>query len=60
MAKIWKKRIEARTQKFINCPYKYKDEVLELMREDVLKGNKTPNGEIMTPELFFELTGIYY
>lgn len=60
MAKIWKKRIEARTQSFDDCPDKYRVTVLELLREDVKEGNKTPNGEVMTPELFEELTGIKY
>ena len=53
MAKIWKNRIIAGTQKFEDCPDRYKNEVLELMRKDVEKGD-------LTPEKFEELTGIKY
>lgn len=38
MAKIWRNRIEAGTQFFSDCPEKYKDEVKELMIEDVEDG----------------------
>lgn len=53
MAKIWRNRIIAGTQVFANCPARYKDAVLELLRADVEKG-------IITAEKFTELTGETY
>lgn len=53
MAKIWKKRIEAGTQKFSECPERYRAEVLELLRMDVESG-------IITAELFETYTGMKY
>ena len=53
VAKIWRNRIEARTQKFEDCPQKYKDMVLTLMRQDVVKG-------VITAAEFEELTGEPY
>lgn len=53
MPKIWRNRIEAGDQKFADCPQKYKNQVLELMRQDVKDG-------IITAEQFEELTGIPY
>lgn len=38
MAKIWRNRIEARTQVFSDCPEKYKKDVLKLMQQDVENG----------------------
>ena len=38
MAKIWRNRIEAETQVFSNCPDKYKEDVLNLMQQDVEDG----------------------
>lgn len=60
IAKIWKDRIEARTQSFDSCPIQYKEEVLSLMRDDVKNKRTTPNGEKMTSKLFKELTGTKY
>ena len=48
MAKIWRNRIEAGTQLFSNCPAKYKNDVLELMQQDVENG-------IITEDEFNEL-----
>lgn len=53
MAKIWRNRIEAGTQEFVNCPVRYRNDVLSLMREDVEAG-------VITAEEFKELTGIEY
>lgn len=53
MAKIWRNRIEAGTKKYADCPERYKDEVLALMREDVANG-------VITAERFEELTGEPY
>lgn len=50
MAKIWRNRLIAGTQVFEDCPDKYKDKVLELLREDVLNG-------VITEERFKEITG---
>ena len=35
MAKIWKNRIEAGTQALHECPNKYRDEVIRLIRQDI-------------------------
>ena len=59
MAKIWRNRIIARTKKYSDCPERYKSEVLELLKEDVKNETKTQYGK-MTPEMFYELTGIEY
>ena len=53
IAKIWRNRIEAGTQKFEDCPAKYQQMVLQLMREDVANG-------VITAEQFEELTGQPY
>ena len=53
IAKIWRNRIEAGTKKFENCPARYQDNVLTLMRQDVIDG-------IITAEQFENLTGIPY
>lgn len=53
MAKVWKNRIEAGTQKFDNCPQRYREDVLTLMRQDVEDG-------VITAEQFKELTGVQY
>lgn len=53
MAKIWRNRIEAGDQLFKDCPDRYKEQVLELMRQDVVDG-------VITKEQFEELTGEKY
>lgn len=53
MAKIWRNRIIAGTQVFEDCPAKYKDAVLALLRQDVADG-------VITAEQFKELTGQDY
>lgn len=53
MAKIWRNRIEAGDQLFENCPARYKNDVLALMRQDVENG-------IISKEEFEDLTGIPY
>ena len=53
MARIWKNRIVGETKTFEQCPDRYKDEVLELMREDVANGD-------LSADKFEELTGIKY
>lgn len=53
IAKIWRNRIEAGTKKFADCPARYQDKVLTLMRQDVIDG-------IITAEQFETLTGIPY
>lgn len=50
MAKIWKKRIEAGDQLFSDCPLRYKEEVIELLRKDVEDG-------ILSEERFKEIIG---
>ena len=59
MAKIWRNCIEAGTKDFVDCPERYQEDVLAIMREDVAAGIMTKKGK-MTPELFEELTGIAY
>ena len=53
MAKIWRNRIVAGTQVFEDCPERYKDAVLALLRQDVVDG-------VITAERFKELTGQDY
>ena len=53
MAKIWRNRIEAGDQLFENCPARYQNQVLALMRQDVVDG-------IISVEQFEELTGEPY
>ena len=53
MAKIWRNRIIAGTQTFSNCPDRYKNDVLTLLRADVESGT-------ITVEVFEELTGETY
>ena len=59
MAKIWRNRIIARTQKYEDCPARYKNAVLDLLKKDVVNETVTPFGK-MTPEMFYELTGEEY
>ena len=59
MPKIWRNCIEAGTKKFEDCPERYKEDVLAIMRQDVVDGLMTKQGK-MTPELFEELTGVPY
>ena len=41
MAKIWRNRIWAGTQRFEFCPSRYKTQVIDLMREDLEDGLHT-------------------
>ena len=59
MAKIWINRIIARTKKYSDCPLRYKDDVLNLLKEDAANETVTPFGK-MTAEMFYELTGEVY
>ncbi len=51
MAKIWRNRLIAGTQSFADCPARYKDAVVALLREDVANG-------VITEERFTEITGM--
>ena len=53
MAKIWRNRIEGGTKTFEECPDRYKDDVLELMQQDVETGK-------ISKEEYTELTGMDY
>lgn len=53
MAKIWRNRLIAGTQSFEDCPDKYKEAVVALLREDVANG-------VITAERFKEITGRDY
>lgn len=53
MAKIWRNRLEAGTQKWEDCPEKYRADVLKLLKDDVRKGK-------ISPERFKEITGEDY
>ena len=53
MAKIWRNRLIAGTQKFEDCPARYKGEVVALLRQDVADGT-------ITAERFKEITGMDY
>jgi hypothetical protein len=48
MAKIWRNRLIDGTQNFSDCPAKYRDAVLALLREDVKNG-------VITQERFDEI-----
>lgn len=51
MAKIWKNRLEAGTQKWSECPEKYRDEVDSLLKADVEKG-------VITQERYEEILAL--
>lgn len=53
VAKIWRNRLEAGTQKWEDCPDKYKPKVNILLREDVENG-------VITAERYEEITGEPY
>lgn len=53
VAKIWRNRLEAGTQKWEDCPDKYKPKVNILLREDVANG-------VITAERYEEITGEPY
>lgn len=53
MAKIWRNRIIAGDQQFSDCPARYRNQVLALLRADVENG-------VITAEEFTELTGQPY
>lgn len=55
MAKIWRNRLIAGTQVFEECPDKYRDEVIALLREEVENGNPDCDAK-----RFEEITGIAY
>lgn len=50
MAKIWRNRLEAGTQKWADCPGRYREDVKTLMRADVDNG-------IITAERYQEIVG---
>lgn len=53
MAKIWCNRIVAKTQQYADCPEKYQNMVLEIMRQNVV-------ARTLTAQEFKELTKIDY
>ena len=53
MAKIWRNRLIAGTQAFDDCPARYRDAVLALLRQDVADG-------VITAARFKEITGMDY
>lgn len=59
IAKIWRNRIIGGTKTYAQCPASYKEDVLELLKQDVVNETQTYLGK-MTPEIFYELTGIEY
>lgn len=50
IAKIWRNRLEAGTQKWVDCPERYRVDVLALLKEDVDSGK-------ITVEDFEKITG---
>lgn len=67
MAKIWRNRIEAGTKMLSHCPMKYRDEVIELIQEDIendkfskAKLAELVADEMMTAEEYEEITGEVY
>lgn len=64
MAKIWRNRIEAGTQKLADCPMKYRNQVIALIREDLASGAYTDSqlrqlveDGMMTEAEYEEITG---
>ena len=64
MAKIWRNRIEAGTQKLADCPDAYRDDVIALIRTDLESGKYTEKklrnlvtSGMMTAEEYEEITG---
>ena len=67
MAKIWRNRIEAGTQRLDHCPQKYRNDVIRLIREDLESGAYTKEqlaqlveDGMMGPEEYEEITGEQY
>lgn len=67
MAKIWRNRIEAGTQRLSKCPLKYRADVIALIRDDIESGEysamdlmKLVEDGMMTPEEYAEITGEEY
>ena len=64
MARIWRNRIEAGTQKLSKCPLKYRADVIDLIREDIANGDYTEaqlqqlvESGMMTQEEYDEIRG---
>lgn len=53
MAKIWRNRLIAGTQKFEDCPERYKESVFLMLRQDVIDG-------VITVEQYKDITGEDY
>ncbi len=67
MAKIWRNRIEAGTQRLDHCPQKYRADVIRLIQEDLASGAYTISqlkalveDGMMSPEEYEEITGEQY
>ena len=67
MAKIWRNRIEAGTQRLDHCPQKYRNDVIRLIQEDLESGAYTKEqlaqlveDGMMSPEEYKEITGENY
>lgn len=67
MAKIWRNRIEAGTQRLDHCPQKYRNDVIRLIQEDLESGAYTKEqlaqlveDGMMSPEEYEEITGEQY
>ena len=67
MAKIWRNRIEAGTQRLDHCPQKYRNDVIRLIQEDLESGAYTKEqlaqlveDGMMSPEEYEEITGEAY
>lgn len=67
MARIWRNRIEAGTQRLSKCPPKYRSQAIALIQEDLETGDfsindlmKLVEDGMMTPEEYAEITGEEY
>ena len=67
MAKIWRNRIEAGTQRLDHCPMKYRSDVIGLIQLDLENGNYTigqlrqlVEDGMMSPEEYEEICGEEY
>lgn len=67
MAKIWRNRIEAGTQRFSDCPLKYRNQVIALIQADLASGaymesqlRQLVEDGMMTEDEYEEITGNPY
>ena len=67
MAKIWRNRVEGGTQKTVDCPSRYYDDMITLITQDYTSGKISKSrletlveNENITPEEYKTITGEDY